>query len=229
MNGVFNEIWRFADLLLRLINGAFSLSPDAFILAASERALGAAYTIAFLAGVSEMIGQSVVLVINRVPTWRFVASLLFTGVIYIVASLTWAASVVAVTSIFRIGIIDAIGYAGLFAIIAMSYGPRIIGFFTIAPYFGVALGYLLDAWVMTCVIFGLRAAAGLPFEAAAFCGAMGWAASYGARAMAAHYLRKPLRALRRAVSGSALERTPRELLHQLAHPHSAARRGERSL
>ncbi|MEL6213689.1 MAG: hypothetical protein AAFQ96_08900, partial [Pseudomonadota bacterium] len=66
-------------------------------------------------------------------------------------------------------------------------------------------------------------------KAAAFCGAMGWAASYGARAMAAHYLRKPLRALRRAVSGSALERTPRELLHQLAHPHSAARRGERSL
>ena len=218
MIGVLGEIWSFLALLTRLVNGAFGLSAEAFALAANERALGAAYTIAFLAGVSEMVGQCVILVINRVPTWRFIASLMFTGVIYIVAALTWALSVVAVTSLFRVGIIDAIGFAGLFAIIAMSYAPRLLGVFMIAPYFGVALGYLLDAWVMACVVYGLKAAVGLPFEAAAFCGLTGWAAAYGARALAAHYLRQPLKALRHAVSGSALEMTPRELIHRLAHP-----------
>lgn len=222
-SGILTEVWRFLEVLARLVNGAFGLSPEAFVLAASERALGAAYTIAFLAGVSEMIGQSVILVINRVPAWRFIASLLFTGLIYSIAAVTWALSVVAVTSLFRVGIIDAIGYAGLFAIIAMSYAPRLLGVFTIAPYFGVALGYLFDAWVMVCVIIGLRAAAELPLEAAAFCGLLGWAAAYGARALAAHYLRKPLGALRRAVSGSALEMTPRELLHRLASPEGENR------
>jgi len=209
-------IGAFLGLAAALVRGAFELSRDAYLMAAEKPALGAALFIAFLSGISEMIGQSVILVINRVPLYRFLASLIFTGLIYLVSSLTWATSVLAVAPLFNADIAGAIGYAGLFAIIAMSFAPRLLGVLAIAPYFGVAFGYALDVWVMACVIFGLHAAGALPFSAAVICGVAGWGAAYIVRALTGRALRKPLLALRRAVSGSALELTPQELVERLS-------------
>lgn len=201
---------------LVLADGALGLKAPVFVGAADSPALAAALLIAFLSGVSEMIGQSVVLVINRVPLYRFLASLAFTGVIYLVAALTWATSVVLIAPLFGADIVSVIGYGGLFAIIAMSYAPRLFGVLTIAPYFGVALGYALDAWVLACVIYGLHAANDLPFRAAAICGLAGWTAGFVIRSLVGHFLRGPLTALRRAVSGSALEMSPQELTAAVA-------------
>ena len=212
----FQTIGAFLGLAAILVKGAFELSRDVYLMAAQKPALGAALLIAFLSGISEMIGQSVILVINRVPLYRFFASLAFTGAIYLISSVTWAASVLAVAPLFNANIVGVIGYAGLFAIIAMSYTPRLLGVLTITPYFGVAFGYALDVWVMACVIFGLYAASALPFEAAVVCGVAGWAAAYFARALTGRALRKPLLALRRAVSGSTLELTPQELVNRLS-------------
>ncbi|MEL7486248.1 MAG: hypothetical protein AAGJ87_03410 [Pseudomonadota bacterium] len=215
MTAIIDSILSFFSLVGVLAGGALGLEQTAFMTAASGRAaVGAALFIAFLSGVSEMIGQSIVLVINRVPVWRFLASLVFTGVIYLVAALAWGASVLVAAPFFRAEIIEAIGYGGLFAVIAMSFAPRLLGVLVIAPYFGIALGQMLDAWVMAAVIFGLHAATGLPIEAAALCGVLGWSASFVIRALLGRFLRTPLRALRLAVSGSPLELTPQQFARQ---------------
>jgi len=206
----------FLGLVIALAAGVLDFARETYIRAALEPTLGAALFIAFLSGISEMIGQSVILVVNRVPLYRFLASLVFTGVIYLVAASTWALSVVLIAPLFRAEIISVIGYAGLFAVIAMSFAPRLLGVLAIAPYFGVAFSYILDAWVLACVIFGLHAASDLPLEAAAICGVLGWTTSFMIRALTGRILRKPLMALRRAVSGSALERTPQQLLANLS-------------
>ena len=217
MLAIIDSILSFFSLVFALASGAMGLEKPAFMTAASGRAaVGAALFIAFLSGISEMIGQSIILVINRVPIYRFLASLVYTGVIYLVAALTWGASVLVAAPFFRAEIIDAIGYGGLFAVIAMSFAPRLLGVLSIAPYFGVALGHILDAWVMAAVIFGLHAATGLPLEAAAMCGLLGWSASFFIRTLLSRFLRTPLRRLRLAVSGSALELTPQQIAKRVA-------------
>ena len=223
---IFVEVAAFLGLAVQLARGAIEFSRDVYVFAASLPALNAAFAIAFLSGISEMIGQSVVLVVNRVPLYRFIASLLFTGLIYLVAALSWAASVVVVAPLFRAEIVDVIGYAGLFAIISMSFAPRLLGVLTIAPYFGVAFGYLLDAWVLACVIFGLHAASDLPLLAATICGGVGWTTSFAIRALLGRVLREPLLYLRRLVSGSALEMTPQQILH-VAHDQTRHRETSR--
>ncbi|MEL7491416.1 MAG: hypothetical protein AAGJ73_11920 [Pseudomonadota bacterium] len=216
MTGFLQVIIDFLGLAIALAAGVLDFARETYIRAALKPTLGAALFIAFLSGISEMIGQSVILVINRVPLYRFLASLVFTGVVYLVASITWALSVVMIAPLFGAGIVSAIGYAGLFTVIAMSFAPRLLGVLAIAPYFGVAFSYLLDAWVLACVIFGLHAASDLPFEAAAICGALGWTTSFVIRALTGRILRGPLTALRRVVSGSLLERTPQQLLAEFS-------------
>lgn len=214
--GSLQTVIDFVGLAIALAAGVLDFARETYIHAALKPTLGAALFIAFLSGISEMVGQSVILVINRVPIYRFLASLVFTGVVYLVASATWALSVVMIAPLFGAEIISAIGYAGLFTVIAMSFAPRLLGVLAIAPYFGLGFSYALDAWVLACVIFGLHAASDLPFEAAAICGALGWTTSFTIRALTGRLLRWPLSALRRAVSGSLLDRTPQQLLAEFS-------------
>ncbi|MEZ5892619.1 MAG: hypothetical protein R3C58_05685 [Parvularculaceae bacterium] len=84
LSGILHYIALCADLAVNAIR----VSPAAFARAAhSAEAQSAALTIAFLAGVSEMLGQSVILVLNRVALYRFLASLAFTGATYVMTAI----------------------------------------------------------------------------------------------------------------------------------------------
>ncbi|MEM9704708.1 MAG: hypothetical protein AAF850_01385 [Pseudomonadota bacterium] len=199
-----------------LAMGALTFDETVFRGAAENNALlGPAILIAFVAGISEMSGQSFVLVINRVPLYRFAASLVLTGFVYMFTAAVWWLSVAVTAKFFYLPLIDVAGLIGLFSVIAISYAPRLFGVLTIGPYFGVAFGYLLDAWTMSCVIFGLHAASGLPLWATALCGVAGWTTSTGLRALFGRVLKRPLKRLQRLVAGSPLEMTPQQLLSEL--------------
>lgn len=197
--------------------GAISFSTEAFAtVALSGEAQTAALIIAFLAGVSEMLGQSVILVINRVALYRFLASLALTGFTYVLTALAWALSAIAVAPLTRLGVLTPNEMAGVFGVVSLSFAPRLFGVFAMAPYFGQALGNLLEALAMMLAIFGLHAGFGLPLHAALFCGGAGWVLSYVTRAYFGHALAKPLGRIRFAVSGSALELTPQQIIDDLA-------------
>jgi hypothetical protein len=217
MIAILGDIVSFWVLIAGLVAGALTFSADAFVTAAeSGEAQTAALIIAFLAGVSEMLGQSVILVINRVALYRFLASLAFTGFTYVLTALTWALSAIAVAPLTRLGVLTPSEIAGVFGVVSLSFAPRLFGVFAMAPYFGQALGNLLEASAMMLTIFGLHAGFGLPLHAALFCGCAGWVLSYVTRAYLGHALAKPLGRIRLAVSGSALELTPQQIIDDLA-------------
>lgn len=203
--------------MLALAAGAMGFSTEAFArTAASPEAQTAAIVIAFLAGVSEMLGQSVILVINRIALYRFLASLAFTGFIYVFTALVWTLSAIAVAPLTRMGVLSPNEIAGVFGVVSLAFAPRLFGIFSIAPYFGQALGNLLEAFAMALAVFGLHAGFGLPLAAAAFCGGAGWLLSYSLRSYLGHVLAKPLSRIRLMVSGSPLDKTPKQIIDDLA-------------
>jgi len=207
----------FPLLLFELTTSAILFSPDAFNRAAtSAEARAAALAIAFLAGISEMLGQCVILVVNRVPLYRFIASLCYTGASYLVTALAWGLCAVAVAPLTRAGALVDHNALAVVGVVSLAFAPRLLGVFSIAPYFGVAFGNFLEAAAMALAIFGLHAAIDLPLGAAVFCGGVGWLASYGARSFLSSTLNEPLRRLRVLVSGSALERTPQQIADDIA-------------
>ena len=217
MIAMLSDFIDFWVLCVDLAAGALGFSADAFAQTVrSADAQAAALVIAFLAGVSEMLGQSVILVINRVALYRFLASLAFTGLTYVLTALTWALSAIAVAPLTRLGMLAPGEIAGVFGVVSLSFAPRLFGVFAMAPYFGQAFGNLLEALAMMLAIFGLHAGFGLPLHAALFCGGAGWVLSYVARAYLGHALAKPLGRMRIAVSGSALDRTPQQIIDDLA-------------
>src|SRR5207247_10440129 len=88
-----SSFFHFFQTLWSLATGAMRLDPAAFTAMDTPGTGLLAATILFLAGVSEALGQSVVLLANRVKPGRFVLSLLLTGVLFIVSAFIWGATI----------------------------------------------------------------------------------------------------------------------------------------
>ena len=116
---------------------------------------------------------------------------------------------------------DNTALTGVVGVVSLAFAPRLFGFLSIAPYFGLALGNFLDAFAMALAVFGLHAGFGLPLPAAVFCGGAGWLVSYALRSYLGHLLAKPLGRMRVFVSGSALDKSPQQILDDLARKLSA--------
>lgn len=216
------DILYFPLLLIELAVSAAGFSADAFQRAStSAEAETAALIIAFLAGISEMLGQSVILVVNRIALYRFIASLLFTGATYLITVLTWGLCALAVAPLTGKGGPSLADAAGVIGVVSLAFAPRLLGVFSIAPYFGAAFANLLEVWAMALAVFGLTVAFDMPLGAALFCGGAGWIASYALRSFLGHALAKPLGHLRVFVTGSPLDRTPQQLVDDVV---SAIRR-----
>lgn len=211
------EILLFPVLTAELATAALGFSVDAFRRAAtSAEAQSAALLIAFLAGVSEMLGQSVILVVNRVALYRFVASLVFTGATYVATALTWAASALALAPLTPAGGLSPAEAAGVLGVVSLAFAPRLLGALSIAPYFGIAFGHVLEVWAMLLAIYGLHVAIDLPIGASVACGGAGWLISYGFRSFLGRALAKPLGRLKLAVVGSTLDKSPQKIIDDLA-------------
>ena len=207
------EPFRFLAQTMHLAINAIQFSGHAFNDAAADpRAQSAAILIAFLAGVSEMLGQSVILVVNRVALYRFFASLAFTGASYALTVVTWSLATLAVAPLTRVGVLGVDDFAAVTGVLALAFAPRLFGVFAIAPYFGAAFGNLLEVWAMALAMFGLHMGLGLPIGAAVFCAGAGFLVSYILRAFAGHALAGPLGRLQRAVAGSPLDKSPRQII-----------------
>ncbi len=225
MLAVLVDILQFFGLIASLAGGAIGYSASAFLrVAGSAEAQSAALIIAFLAGVSEMLGQSVVLVVNRVPLYRFLASLAFTGATYALTVITWSIAVLAAAPLTRLGAVGIDDFAAITGVLALAFAPRLFGVFSIAPYFGAALGNVLEVWAMSLAIFGLHVGLDLPVAAAVFCGGAGFLVSYLFRSFLGRLLAKPIGRLRHMVAGSPLDRSPRQILDDImARIHDEAR------
>ena len=100
-------------------------------------------TVAALAGVSTLIGDSVVLFLNRVRGWRFVITLLLNALGFV---LLYALQALVIAIVGPLAVGHSPGLAAVTRGVMLATAPMIFGFFVLIPYLGPAIARLLQAW-----------------------------------------------------------------------------------
>ena len=159
---------QFADL----VGGALALHPDVFVrMEQYSHSRTVATVIILLAGLSQAIGQSIVLFANQVKPLRFLLSLATAAVIYFATFLCWVISIwLVVDGVFG-------GQFKVFSIgtaLALCYAPQLLSFLVALPYFGIPISVLLSIWTLLGILVGIKATTDLgPWQAMLAAG-LGW-------------------------------------------------------
>lgn len=124
-----------------------------------------AVAVVLLVGLSEAVGESVVLFINRVSPRRFLLSLLISAILFVFTYAFWTASIYLVAHY----VFGAAAPVWLVArVVGFAYAPRLLGFLAFLPYFGGPISTLLQLWSLLAVLLGAMAALELaPLQAVA--------------------------------------------------------------
>lgn len=157
--------------------------------------------IVLLAGLSEAIGQSVVLFANEVRPRRMVMSLVLSAFLYLGGYVLWVVSIWLLAMIlFRpdTSLLDVIRAVGL------GYTPLLFGFLGVLPYFGVGALTLLYFWAFTAIVSAVSVTMGLTTLQAALVSVGGGLIILRGRATMGKPLVKFFRRLRNAVAGKRL-------------------------
>jgi len=154
-----------------LATGAMRLDPAAFTAMDTSGTGLLAATILFLAGVSEALGQSVVLLANRVKPGRFVLSLLLNGILFIVSAFIWGATIWGIATLVYH---THEPFTGVMKSVALSYAPLLFSFLTLLPYMGTFINRLLSVWSFLAVLVALEATMSLNIWQALVCAIFGF-------------------------------------------------------
>lgn len=158
--------------LIPLARGAMAFDGSAFAaLEAHAQGLRLALITLFLAGLSSALGQSLVLVANRVRPTRFVASLLLSATLFVLTAAFWSTSLWVLAA----RLFDAPRpLATAVRTVGLAHAPQTFAFVVLVPYFGSGLGVALSVWTFLAIGVGARATFGLPLDAALASAALGW-------------------------------------------------------
>ncbi|NCC35466.1 MAG: hypothetical protein EOM24_26150 [Chloroflexia bacterium] len=169
--------------------------------------------IALVGGISQLIGQSVILFVNRVKPGRFAFSLLLGGLTYFIGIMVWGTTIW-LSGRFLFGS-DA-NYLTVLRIVTLGAAPFVFGFLVLIPYAGVFIGRILWVWSLLIVVSVVNFTYGFNFWQGAIVVGAGW---FLMMLMTAT-IGRPIVALRNAmftrVVGSKLDATTRDILTTFA-------------
>jgi hypothetical protein len=195
--------------LWALVTGAMRLDPAAFEAIQAPGTDLLTVTVLVLAGISEELGQSVVLLANRVKPGRFVMSLLLNGLIFvlgvfIVGGTTWITAHVLFHS--------QVPFFGVLRAVGLSYAPLLLSFLVLLPYMGTFLDRALSVWSFLALLVALIATMNLVLWQALVSALIGWLLVY----LLKYTLGRPVvaleRWLRRTTAGASLTVGPQDLV-----------------
>lgn len=154
------------------IRMALRLDPEIYALVQSSRdGLVLALWVVVLAALSETIGQSVVLLINRVRPRRFVLAVVISVLSHLIGYLLWSTVIwLAVWFVFAV----RVPFIAALAIVGLAYAPQLLAFFEVAPYLGNFFGLVLTLWSMAAIVVAVRSGMGLSLWQAAVTGLVSW-------------------------------------------------------
>jgi len=167
-----HSVQTLAPDLWSTLRGVLELDPHAFVagLALRDSAL-VALAIVFLAGLSEAIGQSVVLFANRIKPARFFLCLAVTALLFVFSYVFLTLSTWAITFL---PLATRIPLRSLGIVFALSYAPLLLGFLEALPYLGVPLGWWLRIWYLLASLVGVAAVGHVPVLDAILYVGVGW-------------------------------------------------------
>lgn len=154
---------------IHLVLRALVLDQSAF--AALDQGLRLSLAVVFLAGVSQALGQSVVLFANRVSERRFLFSMLLSGVIFLFVYLFWSTSLWLIAA-FVFG--HARPYLAALRTVGLAYSPQLFGFLVLTPYFGSFVAAALSVWNLLAIVVASRAVFHLNLLQGVAAAALGW-------------------------------------------------------
>ncbi len=140
------------DQFWRLVQGANALHPEAFQ-AIETHANGTLLAIAVivLAGLSQSIGQAIVLFLNQVKPIRFVLSLGIAALLFAFSAAFWMLSVWGVSHLLY-GV--DVSFLKVFRVLGLAYAPLLWSFLVAIPYLGVPLNVVLSVWSLLAFVRG---------------------------------------------------------------------------
>lgn len=132
---------------------------------------GAVLTIALAAGISKLLGDSVVLFVNRVKPARFLVSIALNGILFVVKLFFWAFTIwLAARLIF--GAERAPG--DIFLLVCLGSAPYVFGVFDFMPYLGHGLRWVLGVYSWLVTVFLVTLAYSFSPVSAVVCTLGGW-------------------------------------------------------
>ena len=148
------------------------LDPSVYVLL-QDRAEGLRYAslIVLLAGISESIGQSVVLFLNRVRPQRFVLALSISTASHLFGYLLWTLTIWSVGS-WLAGAQQP--WSAVAVVVGLAYAPQVFAFFELTPYLGNLIWGILSLWSMVAIIVALHYGLGMEPWLALLVSALGW-------------------------------------------------------
>lgn len=186
-------IAEFIESVGRALWGVWTLDAEnARWLADDPNASWVAVTIAVLAGASTLLGNSVVLFLNRVRGVRFALSLLFNGLGFVVLYAVQAL-IIAVVGYLVTGQRLDVGMSTWAVLLATA--PLVFGFFELIPYLGPGIARLLQAWGLIALWVIVEVLYQVGHWTALLIVGVGW----GAMQLVSWLLARPLASLGQAV------------------------------
>jgi hypothetical protein len=152
----------------------YALHLDAAIYAAIQQnpaGIWVALSVVCLAALSEAVGQSIILFLNRVRPWRFGFALLMAALRSLVGYGLWTASVWLVGS-YVFG--RAVPGPTVASAVGLAYAPQLLSFFTLIPFLGPGLATILSLWSMLAIVVAVRVGLGLETWQAIVTSGLGW-------------------------------------------------------
>ena len=207
------------DHPFRFIAGVLSLDGDVFrTLSSDPGGWLVGMLVVLAAGLSEALGQSVVLFANRVRPRRFVASLMLTALSYPVGLLLFTLSTVFLADRF-FG--QELAVRQILLVALWSFTPHLFGALILTPYAGGFIALCLSAWSFAVMTTGIHTVFTLSLTQAALCLTFGWLLWQLLRRSIGWPAVRVARWLRSRVAGEPLV-TDREGLEQLFRSHKNA-------
>ncbi|HNQ98595.1 MAG TPA: hypothetical protein PKN52_01265 [Trueperaceae bacterium] len=149
---------------IALIRDTLLLQPGTTeLLRLGGNALRLAFYVLLAAGLSEAVGESVVLFVNRVSPRRFAISLLISAFLFAFGYLFFALSVYLLA---RYALRIEVPFSFVAGIVALGQAPRLFGYLAFIPYLGLPISVLLWTWSVIATIVGVAEGLSLdPLEA----------------------------------------------------------------
>jgi hypothetical protein len=168
MNGWNTEMPPF----LETIQQALSLDPHVFVqITSAPSGLLVALVVVALAGLSEALGQSLILFVNRISPQRFGFAILLSTGTHVVGYLFWTAT------IWLLGIYlfnRDTTYATVGRAVGLAYAPQLLSFFVLTPYLGSLFALGIAVWSLLATVIAVQAGLELTLWQAVACSGIGW-------------------------------------------------------
>jgi hypothetical protein len=162
------EVPSLGEAILR----ALALDAQVFVaVQQSRQGFWIALIVVGLAGLSQALGQSLVLFINQVRPRRFILAMIASTIGYMGGYGLWLVSVWLV-GVYAFG--AQVSWMTVAAAVGLAYAPQLLAFFELTPFLGSPFGVLLSLWTLLAIVTGVRAGFGLETWQAVVASGLGW-------------------------------------------------------